>query len=95
MQYTTVFEIGFKTFPWSGVLHPVLFILVGMFLLRFGKSKQIYQAAGIIVAILATIICLLAAVSLVPNFIELRRGFRSGNSSIVEGVVEDFHPAPP
>jgi tellurite resistance protein TehA-like permease len=95
MQYITLFEIGLKSFPWNGLLHPVPFILVGMLLFRFGKSKQIYQATGIIVAALATIIFLLAAVSLAPSFIELRRGFRSGNSSIVEGVVENFHPAPP
>jgi hypothetical protein len=47
------------------------------------------------VAALATIIFLLVAVNLVPNFIDCRRVFRSGDSSIVEGIVENFHPASP
>jgi hypothetical protein len=94
MHYLTVFEIGFKSFPWGGLWHPIPFIFAGILLFRFGKSRQLYQTIGLIVAVLATIIFLLVAVSLVPNSIELRRAFRSGNTSIVEGVVENFHPAP-
>jgi len=94
MQYNTVFEIGFKSFPWDGLLHPVPFILIGVSLFRFGKSKQIYQVTGIIVAALAALFLILAGVSLVPKFIEIRHAYKSGNSSTVEGVVENFHPAP-
>ena len=70
------------------------FILIGVLLFRFGKSKQIYQVAGIIVAALAALFLILAGVSLVPKFIELRHAYKNGNSSTVEGVVENFHPAP-
>jgi hypothetical protein len=94
MNYQTVFEIGFRSFPWSALMHPVPFIIIGVLLCRFRKGKQIYQAAGIIGAAMATLFFLLLAVSLVPNFVELRHTYTSGNSSVVEGVVDNFKPAP-
>jgi hypothetical protein len=33
-------------------------------------------------------------VRLVPNFIAQRHAYRNGDSSVVEGTVEYFHPAP-
>jgi hypothetical protein len=94
MRYVTVFEIGFKAFPWTGLVNPVLFILIGILLFRFGRSKQVYQATGLIVAALGTLFFCVIALNLVPNFLELRRAFKGGNSSIAEGVVDNFHPAP-
>src|SRR5271155_5118954 len=94
MNYQTVFEIGLRSFPWAGLLHPVPFILVGLLLFRFGRSKQIYQAVGIILAAFAACFFCIAAVALVPTFVELRHASKSGKSSVAEGVVEKFHPAP-
>jgi hypothetical protein len=94
MNYQTVFEIGFRSFPWSGLLHPVPFILIGFLLFRFGKSKQIYQATGIILVALAMFFFSILAVRIVPGFFEIRHAYRSGNSSVVEGNVDNFHPAP-
>jgi|ERR1700723_1422416 hypothetical protein len=94
MGYSTVFEIGFRSFPWQLLLNPVLFILIGVLLFRFGKGKEIYQATGLIVATLAAVFVLVLAISLVPNFIEIRRSYKSGNSAVVEGMVENFRTAP-
>jgi hypothetical protein len=94
MQYHTIFEIGLKSFPWRGLLHPVPFVLIGMLLFKFGKSKQIYQVTGIIVAALATLFFILIAFRLTADFVDTRHAFQSGNSSIIEGIVENFHPAP-
>jgi len=94
MGYNTVFEIGFRSFPWNLLPQPALFILIGVLLFRFGKRKQIYQVTGLIVAALATIFVLVSAISLVPKFIEIRHSYKSGTSSFVEGVVENFHAAP-
>jgi len=94
MIYETVFEIGFRSFPWSGLLHPVPFILLGLLLFRFGRRKQIYQAVGIGAAVFATLFFFLGVVTLVPTFVELRHAYKSGHSLVVEGVVENFHPAP-
>jgi hypothetical protein len=93
MNYKTIFEIGFSTFPWGGLLHPVFFILFGLLLFRFGRRKQFYQVVGGIGAAFATFFLLLGLTP-VPKFIELRHTYKSGNSSVVEGVVENFHPAP-
>lgn len=37
---------------------------------------------------------LVSLVALVPNFLKLRGNYVSGKSALVEGAVEDFHPAP-
>jgi len=47
MNYQTVFEIGLRSFPWGGLLHPLPFILLGLILYRVGRGKQIYQAVGV------------------------------------------------
>jgi hypothetical protein len=95
MDYKTVFEIGFRSFPWDFLFHPVLFVLIGVVLFRFGKGKQIYQATGSIVAVVAAFFILIGAISLVPEFIKVRHSYKSGDSSFVEGIVENFHEAPP
>jgi hypothetical protein len=94
MGYNTVFEIGFRSFPWNVLFHPVPFILIGLLLFRFGKGKQIYLATGIILAAVAAIFVLIGAISLVPKFVEIRHSYKTGNSSSVEGIVENFHAAP-
>jgi len=78
----------------DALMHPVPFIVIGLLLFRFRKGKQIYQAAGLIGAAMATLFFVLPAVSLVPNFVELCHTHTSGNSSVAEGVVENFKPVP-
>jgi hypothetical protein len=82
--YDTIFEIGFRSFPWLQLLQPVLFVLLGTALFRFGKRKQINQVVGRIMAPLAASFLLIAAINLIPKFIELRHSYKSGNSSIVK-----------
>lgn len=93
-DYQTVFEIGIRSFSWSGLLHPVPFIVIGVLLFRFTRGKRVYQIVGALGAMFATLLFLVAVVSLVPEFVKLRRAYRSGDSSLVEGIVENFHPAP-
>jgi hypothetical protein len=93
-DFQTVFEIGRRSFPWGGLLHPVPFIALGILLFRFARGKEVYQLAGIIGAMLATLFLLIAVGSFVPDFIHLRRAYRSGDSSVIIGTVENFHPAP-
>jgi tellurite resistance protein TehA-like permease len=92
--YQTVFEIGLRSFPWAGLLHPAPFILIGLLLVRFSRGRQLYQIAGAVGAILATFFFLLLATSFVPDFLKFRHAYKSGESLIVEGVVENFKPAP-
>jgi hypothetical protein len=46
------------------------------------------------VAVFATLFFLISSVSLVPEFIERRHEYRSRGSSVVEGFVQNFRPAP-
>jgi hypothetical protein len=92
--YQTVFELGLRSFPWARVLHPMPFIVIGLLLFRFCRIKQIYQVMGIIVASLASIFFLISLVVFVPHFVKLRSAYVSGRTSVVEGVVENFRPAP-
>jgi hypothetical protein len=94
-DYQTIFEIGWRSFPWGGLFHDAPFIILGVFLFRFSRSKQIYEAVGLIVAILATLFLLLSASSYVPEFVSQRGAYRNGDSSVVVGTVENFNPAPP
>jgi hypothetical protein len=93
-DYKTIFEIGIKSFPWSVLLHPVFFIVIGLIVVRFAKGKQFYQIVGGFVAGLATFFFLLLSMRLVPDFVELRSAYRRGDSTVVKGIVENFHPAP-
>jgi hypothetical protein len=93
-EYQSIFEIGLSSFPWFTFLHPVPFILIGVLLFRFVKGKQIYQIVGILLAALATFIFLLGSLSLVAEFVADWRTYKRGDSSVVEGVVENFYPAP-
>jgi hypothetical protein len=94
MNYQTVFEIGLRSFPWGSLLRPVPFIFAGLILFRFGRSKRVYQVTGIIVAAMAILFFFLAALVLLPEFIETRHAYRSGDSSVVQGIVENYHSAP-
>ncbi len=94
VSYQTVFEMGLGSFPWARVAHPLIFVAIGLLVVRFLKSKQIYLVMGVLIASLASLFVLLSLVTFIPNFIKLRSAYLSGKSVIVEGVVENFHPAP-
>jgi hypothetical protein len=92
--YKTIFELGLASFPWARVLHPLPFILIGLLLFRFCRSRPIYRVTGLIVAPLASILFLISLILFIPNYVRLRSSYGSGRSSVVEGIVENFQPAP-
>ncbi len=93
-HYQTIFEIGLKSFPWARVAHPLFFVVLGLLVILFFKKYPVALVTGVWVTGLASIIFLLALLNFIPKFIKLRSAYVSGRSSIVAGVVEDFHPAP-
>lgn len=93
-NYQTVFEIGFGSFPWARVIHALIFVAIGLLVMRFLKSKQIYLVVGIFVVSLASVFFLLYLVAFIPSFVKLRSDYVSGRSSTVEGIVQNFRPAP-
>jgi hypothetical protein len=97
-NYQTVFEIGLGSFPWARVLHPLIgvaaIVAIGLFLMLFLRSKQIALVMGAFGVLFGSLFILPGLVVFVPNFVKLRSAYVSGRSSIVEGVVENFRPAP-
>ena len=93
-HYETAFEIGLRSFPWSGLLHPAIAIVIGVPLFLFSKGKKFYGLVGLVLAIFGALLVLILAIKLVPEYVSLRRAYASGDSAIVEGVVENFQPAP-
>jgi hypothetical protein len=93
-QYQTVFHIGLRSFPWSFMIAFIFLIAIGCVMIRFNGGKQIRLGVGYLVLILSSFMIVLANLVLIPKFYESRRAYSSGDSSIVEGTVEDFQPMP-
>jgi hypothetical protein len=93
-NYQTVFHIGLGSFPWSFMLVPALMIAVGCALIRFQSGKQIRQVVGWVVISVSLLSIFLVSLSLIPEFLEVRHAYLTGDSSIIEGTVENFHPMP-
>ena len=94
VDYQTVFEIGLRSFPWGQLLHPVLFIVLGLSLFRFSGGKEILKVFGLCAAAFGTLGFLVLAAVLVPDFVEHRRPYLGGESSLAQGTVQDFNPMP-
>jgi hypothetical protein len=93
-NYETVFEIGFRSFPWARLVHPFIFIVFGLLLMGLLKGRKVYLVTGAFVASSASIFFLISLLIFIPNFLKQRNSYVSGTSSVVEGVVEGFSPAP-
>ncbi len=93
-QYQTIFELGFRSFPWPSIIRLLVFIAVGLLLIQLFKRRTVYVLVGVFVASIATIILLVSLVVFVPDFFKLRNAYASGKDLGVEGTVQDFRPAP-
>ena len=93
-NYQTIFELGFQSFPWPRVVQPLVFLAVGLLLIQLFRSKKFYVILGAFVASMASLFLLLSLVIFVPNFVKQRSAYVSGKSVVVEGIVQDFRPAP-
>jgi hypothetical protein len=93
-QYQTVFEIGLKSFPWGGLLHPIPFIALGLLLFFLAKKKAAYRIVGAFVSALGTLLFIVGTVSYVSEFVERRHAYRTGQSLVVQGTIDNFSPPP-
>jgi len=93
-NYQTVFEIGLRSFPWARLVDPLIFIAIGLLLIWLLKNRRPYLVMGVFISSLASVFLLVALVTFIPTFIRLRNTYVTGKSSVAEGDVENFHPAP-
>jgi len=92
--YKTIFELGVRSFPWQRIIQPLVFLTLGLVLVQFFKRKRFYLVVGVFVASMASLFLLISLVIFIPSFIALRTAYVSGKSAVVEGVVQNFRPAP-
>jgi len=89
-NYHTAFQMGFRSFPWSAVAHPLIFVAIGLLLVRFLKDRKPYLVIGIFMASLASLFVLLSLMNFIPKFLKLRSAHVSGKGSTVEGLSRIF-----
>jgi len=93
-HYQTIFELGFRSFPWPRIIQALAFIAMGLLVIQFFKKKTFYVVVAVFVASVATLFFLISLVVFIPEFVKLRSEYVSGKSVVVEGDVQDFRPAP-
>jgi hypothetical protein len=90
-EYQTVFEIGFKSFPWADLLHPGIFVLLGFALYRFSK-QGFRRVLGLVALAFGALLVLISFLTIIPVFLKERNAYVHGRSSVIEGPVANFHP---
>jgi len=92
-EYQTIFEINVASFPWSAFLTPCLCILLGIAFYRFSKMK-LFQLFGLIASAVGLFFVLLYCTALIPKYVRLRHAYKNGQTKLIEGPIENFHPMP-
>jgi len=107
MPYETVFEITQKPFDWRPAFG-LIFVVIGVLLIIFGprldrgKNGKHFgltfaispKLLGWFFVIFASFCMLVAFGATYASNRELVQAYRTGKYSVVEGIVEDFHPMP-
>ena len=93
-SYQTIFQLGVRSFSWSRIFYPLIFLASGLLLIRLLKGRKFYVIVGVLVASMASLFLLISLVIFLPSFMKQRGEYVSGKSLIVEGTVENFRPAP-
>ncbi len=95
MPYVTVFEITQKPFQWWFPAFGLIFVLIGIVLIAIGRrwpSQKHAKRTGYFAVAFASLWVLLAFGSTFSDYRKSVETYRSGNYSVVEGQVENFHP---
>jgi hypothetical protein len=108
MPYVTVFDITQKPFEWWWLAFGLIFVVIGVVLIRFGpkldrdKNGKRFgltfaidsRLLGWFFVIFASGWTLFAFGEAYSTYHEYVHAYQTGQYSVVEGLVEDFHPMP-
>lgn len=108
MPYETVFEITSKPFEWWYPAFGLIFVVLGIGFIKFGPTRDRNKKAksfrlnftippkllGWFFVIFASFWTLVAFGGMYYSYRKLVQAYRTGRYSVVEGIVEDFHPMP-
>ena len=92
-EYQTVFELGTRSFPWSGFVTSAGLVVLGLVLFRFFK-REIAKAVGGVLFAFGALLLIILCFEVPSKFNELRRAYTSGKTTVIEGQVEKFRPVP-
>lgn len=93
-HYHTVFTIGIHAMPWNAIWVPFVLIVIGLALIRLGRVKKIRQVVGGFMIIFALLALFVVSTSIVSEFLKERHAYLTGQFSVVEGRIQDFHSRP-
>jgi hypothetical protein len=108
VPYETVFEITSKPYEWWFAAFGLIFVVVGVGAIKFGpkldrnKNGESFgltfaippRLLGWFFVIFASVSTLVVFGSTYSSRRDLLQVYRTGNYSVAEGIVEDFHPMP-
>ena len=108
MPYVTVFDITQKPFAWWWPALGLIFVVIGVFLIKFGpkldRNKNLKKPGfslavdsrliGWFFVVFASGWTLFAFGGTYSTYRDSVQAYRTGQYSMVEGFVEDFHPMP-
>jgi hypothetical protein len=97
VPYVTVFDISQKPFEWRWSAICLLFVVFGIVVLKYGRWLSVsknHKVMGWCFIIFGSGAALVIFALTYSTYDEYIRAYKTGQYSIVEGVVEDFHPMP-
>lgn len=97
MPYVTVFDISQESFKWWWPAFGLLFVVIGVMLIKFGAkpgAAKEQKILGWAMVVFASFWTLFSFGFMYSSHREYAEAYRRGQYSVVEGVVEGFHPMP-
>jgi len=96
VHYKVIFDISQKGFDWWFPAFGLVFVVVGMVSAWIGRRRHLkrWKSTGYVFTGLALAWTLIVFNTTVREYLVLQRAYKSGNFSVVEGVVDSFHPMP-
>ena len=97
MPYVTVFDISQKPFEWWWSAVGLLFVIVGIVVLKYGrwlstsKDQKLWGWFFVVFGSGATFVIFVLTYATYDEYLQ---AYKTGQYSMVEGVVEDFHAMP-
>jgi hypothetical protein len=93
-EFQTVFEMGWRTFPWRDIAGPFLVGITGVVIFKTAGQNGLRQGVGFLIALFGLGMCVLLAVTEIPEWHSARVDYLNGQTEAVEGTVEYFRPPP-
>jgi hypothetical protein len=93
-EFQTVFEVGWRTFPWKDFVGPLLFGIVGIVFAKTAGRNGLWQGIGFLMMLGGFGMAAVLFTADEDVWQTARADYLRGDTKVVEGTVENFQPAP-